>query len=167
MALSKDLCGILAVGGQKERAARDFYLEASRRTKHPLGKQMFQRLSGEEAKHAQLLQDWANQGICQVDAKFPPVEKDWLDKARARIREAVKADTSDLEALQLGQDQERKAIAFYQDCAAKMPDQPSKDLFLRLKSEEDRHLALLTDLYDYLVNPELWSVRDERANFDS
>ena len=167
MALNKDLCGILAVGEQRERAARDFYLEASRRTTHPLGKQMFQRLSKEEAKHAQILQDWANQGICQVDARFPPLEKDWLDKAKARIREAVKGDTSDLEALQIGQEQERKSIAFYQDCAAKVAEAADKDLFLRLKAEEDKHLALLADLYDFLVNPELWSVRDERSNFDS
>ena len=167
MAIGKDLCGILAVGEQKERAARDFYLEATRRTKHPLGKQMFQRLSEEEAKHAQILQDWANQGICQVESKFPPLEKNWLDKAKAKISEAVKADTSDLEALQIGQEQERKSIAFYLDCVTKVSDQPSKDLFLRLKSEEDRHLALLVDLYDFMVNPELWSVRDERANFDS
>ena len=60
MALSKDLCGILAVGGQKERAARDFYLEAAGRITHPLGKQMFHRLAKEEIKHAQMLQDWAN-----------------------------------------------------------------------------------------------------------
>jgi rubrerythrin len=167
MVLSKDLCGILAVGEQKERAARDFYLEAARQTTHPLGKQMFERLSKEEAKHAQLLQGWANNGLCPVDVKFPPIDKDWLNKAKAKIREAVKGDTTDLEALQIGQEQERKAIAFYQDCAAMSPDQPSKDLFLRLKSEEDKHLALLADLYDYMVAPNLWSVRDQRSNFDS
>ncbi|MCX5684441.1 MAG: ferritin family protein [Planctomycetota bacterium] len=167
MVLNKDLCGILAVGEQKERAARDFYLEAARRTTHPIGKQMFERLSKEETAHAQLLQGWANNGLCPVDVKFPPVDKDWLARAKAKIREAVKPDTSDLEALQIGQEQERKSIAFYLDCAGKSPDQASKDLFLRLKSEEDKHLALLSDLYDYLVNPELWSVRDERANFDS
>jgi rubrerythrin len=167
MAMSKDLCGILAVGEQKERAARDFYLEAARRATHPLGKQMFERLSKEEARHAQLLQGWANNGLCPVDIKFPPLDKDWLNKAKAKIREAVKGDTTDLEALQIGQEQERKAIAFYQDCAAMSPDQPSKDLFLRLKSEEDKHLALLADLYDYMVDPNLWSVRDQRSNFDS
>jgi len=167
MALNENLCGILAMGEQKEHAARDFYLEASRRTAHPLGKRMFERLSGEEAKHAQLLMDWANQGLCPVDVKFPPVDKDWLAKARAKIREAVKAGTTDLQAIELGQDMERKSIAFYQDCAAKVADAASKELFLRLKAEEDRHLALLADLYDFLVNPELWSVRDERAHFDS
>jgi len=167
MALDKDLCGILAVGEQKERAARDFYLEASRRSRHPLGKQMFERLSGEETRHAQLLQGWANQGLCPVDVKFPPIDKEWLAKGRAKIREAVKAGTTDLEAIELGQDMERVSIAFYQDSAAKVSETAAKELFLRLKSEEDKHLALLVDLYDFMVNPELWSVRDERANFDS
>ncbi|MBE3099333.1 MAG: ferritin family protein [Planctomycetes bacterium] len=167
MALNEDLCGILAVGGQKERAARDFYLEAAKRTTHPLGKQMFQRLSKEETTHAQMLQDWANQGVCPVGVKFPPLEKEWLDKARAKILVAIKGETTDLQALELGQDMERKAIAFYQDAAAKAADPPSKDLFLRLKTEEDKHLALLTDLYDYMVDPNLWSVRDEKSHFDS
>ncbi|MBM4020167.1 MAG: hypothetical protein FJ288_17920 [Planctomycetes bacterium] len=167
VALNKDLCGILAVGEQKERAARDFYLDAARRTTHPLGKKMFDRLAGEETRHAQLLQDWANQGVCPVDVKFPPVDKNWLNKARAKIREAVKAETTDTQALELGQDMERKAIAFYNDCGTKTDDQAVKDLFARLRAEEDKHLALLTDLYDYMVNPELWSVRDQRSHFDS
>lgn len=167
MALSEELCGILAVGVEKERAARDFYLEASRRTRHPLGKRMFERLSGEETRHAQLLQGWANQGLCPVDVKFPLVDKERPARTRAKIREAVKADTTDLEAIELGQEMERDSIAFYQDSAAKVSEAASKELFLRLKAEEDKHLALLADLYDFLVNPELWSVRDERAHFDS
>jgi rubrerythrin len=167
MALGKDLCGIQAVGEQKERAARDFYLDAARRTKHPLGRRMFERLAGEETRHAQLLQGWANNGLCPVDTTFPPVDKEWLAKARAKIREAVKGGTTDLDAIELGQEMERKAISFYQDCAGKAADQPSKDLFLRLKAEEDKHLALLTDLYGYMVDPNLWSVRDQKSHFDS
>jgi len=62
---------------------------------------------------------------------------------------------------------ERKAIAFYQDAAAKAQDQASKDLLLRLKAEEDEHLALLTDLYEYMKDPNLWSVREGGAHFDS
>ena len=60
-----------------------------------------------------------------------------------------------------------RPIAFYKDAAEKSSDAASKALFLRLRQEEDKHLALLTDLYDYMVNPNLWSVRDEQANFDS
>jgi rubrerythrin len=167
MALNKDMCGILAMGAQKERAARDFYLEAARKTRHPLGKQMFDRLAGEETKHQQLLEDWANVDVCPVDVHFPPVDKDFIKKGRAKVAEKVKADTGDLDAIELGQEMERKSIQFYLDCAGKAADAGAKDLFTKLKAEEDKHLALLTDLYDFLVNPGLWSVRDERANFDS
>jgi rubrerythrin len=167
MALGKEMCGILAVGAQKERAARDFYLEAARTTKHPMGKRMFDRLADEEAKHEQLLQSWANQGICPVNAEFPPADKMFVKKGKAKVAEKVNADTGDLQAIEFGRDMERKAIAFYVDCAGKAADQGSKDLFMRIKAEEDKHLALLTDLYDFMVNPQLWSVRDEKANFDS
>jgi len=167
MALSTEMCGILAMGAEKERAARDLYLEAARKTQQPLGKKMFERLAADETRHEQLLQSWANVGVCPVDIRFPAADKELLKKGRAKTKEAVKAATSDLEAIELAQDAERKAIAFYLDCAAKAPDKPSKDLFMRLKGEEDKHLALLTDLYDYMVNPNLWSVRDERSHFDS
>jgi rubrerythrin len=90
-----------------------------------------------------------------------------MKKGRAKVAETVKADTNDLQAIELGQEQERKAIEFYGDAAAKASDAGSKDLFSRLKAEEEKHLALLTDLYDYMVNPGVWSVRDERSHFDS
>ena len=167
MALGKAMCGILVMGAQKERAAHDFYVEAARKTSNAVGKKMFTRLAEEETKHERLLQDWANVGVCPAEVAFPPVDKDFLKKGRAKVAERVKPETGDLEAITLGQEMERKSIAFYLDGAAKVPDAASKDLFMRLKGEEDKHLALLTDLYDFLVNPELWSVRDQRSHFDS
>ena len=167
MALNPEMCGIRVLGAQKERAAHDFYVEASSKTRHPTGKLMFKRLAAEETKHERLLQSWANQGVCPADVKFPPVDKDFIKKGRAKVAEKINTGTADLGAIELGQEMERKAIAFYLDCANKAQDAGSKDLFMRLKAEEDTHLAMLTDLYGFLVNPELWSVRDERANFDS
>ena len=167
MALSKQMCGILVMGAGKERAARDFYLQASRHTKHALGQKMFKRLSDEETKHEQLLQSWANQGVCPVDVTFPPLDKEALKRGRAKKAEAIEPDTTDLEAIELAQGMEREAIAFYQDAAAKAADDASRNLFVRLKAEEDKHLALLTDLYDYMVNPNLWSVRDQHSHFDA
>jgi rubrerythrin len=167
MALSQEMCGILVMGAQKERAARDFYLLAAGRTQHPLGKKMFERLAGEETRHEQLLESWANKGLCPAEVTFPTVDAEFLRKGRAKVVKAVQADTGDLKAIELGQEMERKSIAFYDDCAAKASDAASKALFQRLRGEEDKHLALLTDLYDFMVNPNLWSVRDERSHFDS
>lgn len=62
---------------------------------------------------------------------------------------------------------EHNAILFYQDAAEVAEDQPAKDLFMRLKAEEDKHLALLTDLYEYMRDPNIWSIREGGAHFDS
>jgi rubrerythrin len=167
MVLSKELCGILVVGAQRERAAHDFYAQAAGKTSHPLGKKMFERLAKEESKHEQLLQDWANEGVCPVDVVLPSLDAEFIKKGQAAVEARVKAATNDLEAIELGQEMERKSIAFYQGAADQSADAGSKALFVRLRSEEDKHLTLLVDLYDYLVNPNLWSVRDERAHFDS
>ena len=169
MALSKELCGVLAVGVEKERKAHDLYAEAAEKTYHPLGKKMFERLAEEEMKHEQLLASWAAEGACPVRAGFPPVDKDFLARelAKAKAKAAEKPSTNDLEAIELGQQMERKSIAFYEDCAAKAQDKASKGLFLRLKGEEDKHLAMLTDLYEFMANPNVWETRQGRAHFDS
>jgi len=166
MALCKELCGILALGAQQERASRNLYLQAAAKTKHPLGKKIFEQLAAEETNHDRLLQDWVSLGVCPVEVTLPTINRNFV-RGMAAVAERVKADTNDLAAIQIAQDMERKSIEFYNDCAAKVPDGASRDLFRRLRGEEDTHLALLIDLYDYLVNPELWSVRDQRSNFDS
>ncbi|HUU93883.1 MAG TPA: ferritin family protein [Phycisphaerae bacterium] len=167
MALSKELCGILATGAEKERAARDFYLQGSRKCTNPLSKQMLVRLADDEVKHEQLLQSWANEGICPVDLVYPTVDKDFIKRGRESIAEGVQPETSDIEVIAFAQEMERNAIRFYQDAAQKADDQASKDLLLRLKAEEDKHLALLSDLYEYMKDPNLWSVREGGAHFDS
>ena len=167
MALGEAMCNTLKMGMRKERDAHDFYLKAAAGTKHPLGRKMFERLAGEETKHEQLLASWVKEGTCPATGDLPPSEPHVLQRARAESKQRAGPDTGDLEAIELGQDMERKAIAFYQDAAAKAEGQDAKDLLLRLKAEEDTHLALLVDLYEYLRNPNLWSVRDERAHFDS
>jgi rubrerythrin len=167
MALSREICGILVVGAQKERASHDFYLHAASRTRHPMGKKMFERLAKDETRHEQLIQNWANEGVCPVATELPPLDPAFIKKGKAVIEEAVSAASDDMDAIRLGQEMERKSIMFYQDAANRSVDGESRALFIRLWEEEDKHLAMLADLYDYLVNPELWSVRNERANFDS
>jgi rubrerythrin len=167
MALAEPLCGILNMGIQKEQAARQFYRRAAENTRQPLGRKMFKRLADEESKHERLLADWAAKGTCPAGATFAPPDPSMLKRGQAKVDQIGQADTGDLEAIELARDMERKAIRFYVDAAAKAPDPASKDLLLKLKGEEDKHLALLTDLYEYMRNPHLWSVRDERAHFDA
>lgn len=167
MVLSDKLCGILNLGIQKEQAAHEFYVHAAENTDHELGKKMFGRLADQETQHEELLAGWAEEGECPADTEFPAPDEDMLERGHKEVDKIVAGETGDLEAIELGQQMERKAIQFYEDAAAEAEDQDSKDLLMRLKAEEDKHLALLTDLYEYMKDPNLWSVRDEKAHFDS
>jgi len=167
MALSDELCNVLATGMEKERAAHDFYVEAAGKTQDDLGKKMFERLAQEETQHEQLLKSWSEQGACPADASPEGLDPDFVKKGRQKVADAVQADTRDLEALAFAQEMERQAIAFYEQSAAVAEDEASRDLLLRLKAEEDKHLALVTDLYEYMKDPNLWSVREGKAHFDA
>lgn len=167
MALSDELCSILATGMEKERAAHDFYVEAADKTEDDLGKKMFQRLADEETKHEELLKSWSEQGTCPADAPSEGMDPDFVKKGSRKVAEAVQAGTGDLEALEFARKMERQAIAFYEESAEAADDDASRDLLLRLKAEEDKHLALVTDLYEYMKDPNLWSVREGKAHFDA
>ena len=167
MALSKEICGVLAAGVQKEKAAHDFYVGAAEKTLLPVGKKMFKMLAAEETKHEKLLESWSTAGACPVDAGLDDLAKDLMRKGKEKLAREVEVQSGDIQAIEIGQDMERKSIAFYAEAALKAGDKASRDLFLRLEGEEKNHLALLTDLYEYMRNPNLWSVRNERAHFDS
>ena len=167
MALSDELCHTLSAGMEKERAAHDFYVEAAGKTRNELGRKMFQRLADDEAGHEALLKSWSEEGACPDDADVGGVDPAFLRKSRETVAEAIQPDTGDLEALEFGRQMERQAIAFYQASAEAADDEASRDLLLRLKGEEDKHLALLTDLQEYMKDPNLWSIREGKAHFDS
>jgi len=167
MALSKELCGILALGVQKERAAREFYVQAAAKTTVPVGKRMLKLLADEETKHEELLASWSAAGACPIEMAFSEAGRELLVRGKTKVAGETKPQTGDLEAIGIGQEMERKAIAFYADAAAGAADQASKDLLRRLEGEEKKHLALLADLYEYMKDPSLWSVRDEGSHFDS
>jgi len=167
MAISERMCEILEMGIRKEREAHDFYLQAADDTNHPLGKKMFGQLADEETNHEQLLASWLRGSVCPRKVSLPAAGPDILKRAHAEIGRVVKPETGDLEAIELGQKMEREAIAFYRDAADKAEAPEARDLFGRLKAEEDKHLALLVDLYEYMRNPNLWTIRDEHAHFDA
>jgi len=167
MALSAEMCSVLALGVDKEQAAHAFYLQAAEKTQSILGKRMFTILAGEEAKHEQLLASWSSMGACPPSPTFSEEARDLLARGKVKLEKDVRPSTGDLEAVEIGRDMERKAIAYYAVAAAQAVAAVSKDLLRRLEAEEKKHLVLLSDLYEYMKDPKLWSVRDERSHFDA
>ena len=78
----------------------------------------------------------------------------------------VKAETSDLEAVDIGLGFEQGAIDFYEEELTKSKDPLEREFIERMILEERSHYASLSDLKLYLTNPQSWMAEMERHVLD-
>ena len=79
---------------------------------------------------------------------------------------SIKADTSDLEALDVGIDLENRAVAFYEGHLAKARDPMEREFIERMVAEERFHHSALVDMKAYLVDPTAWFTEREHHGLD-
>jgi Fur family ferric uptake transcriptional regulator len=138
-----------------ERLGYTFYTNASRKTKNDAGRQMFQRLAAEESDHLRRL---------QAEQKSLLEEHQWLKREPTRLpisrkiaqelfpqrelmRLQVKDETSEIDALTIAMDLERRSHEFFQKFANELTDPNGRKRFLEFAKEEEAHLAELQAEY--------------------
>jgi rubrerythrin len=165
---------MLATAIEKEEKGRDFYKDAADRCANDLGKQMFRTLMAEEGVHIKRLKQIHEQ-IYQRKAwsenwKSCRVENEDLNKlVRERIAKLgseVKAESGDLEAVEIGIQMEQGAINFYEEQLGKSSEPLEQDFVKHMITEERRHFVALEDVKLYLTNPESWFVEKEHHVLD-
>jgi len=142
-----------------ERRGYTFYINAARKTRNHGGRLMFQRLAAEESDHLRRLQDEYrllmrdNQWLKQEPSRLPvsrKIAEDIFPKKTLSSIE-VKDETTDLEALNIAMDLERRSHQFFTDFAQKLEDVSSKKIFRDFAKDEDSHLQALLLEYNRLV----------------
>jgi len=139
-----------------ERLGYAFYTNASKRTRNDRGRLMFQRLAAEESEHLRKLQEEHRKLLS---------EHSWLKREPARLpvsrrmardlfplgdlmRFQVTEQTSDLEALNIAMDLERRSHDFFKLFAKQLDDPTGRKAFLDFAREEEGHLNELRAEYD-------------------
>jgi rubrerythrin len=165
---------ILAAALKMEEKGRVFYKEAASSCHNPQCKEIFSVLIEDELVHIRRIKqiydslpattcwtrDWET-----VKGSQKEVSALFKDLA-AKVREKIKAEPSDLEAIDLGLDFELASINFYQDHRAKSTD-PLEAAFLdQMIIEEKGHWRALKDTRYYLADPEGWFIEKEKAGLD-
>ena len=156
-----------------EEDGRNLYLECIKKTKHPWGKSLFQSLADDELKHIERLKEtFEVLTISQEYTKdFLPLaaEKQWkniFEKARGKIDAVVKATTTDIEALELGIDFEKKGMKYYKKLSEESKNPLEKKFYQILAQEENRHFLILKDSQELLADPASWFERTEKSGLD-
>jgi rubrerythrin len=74
--------------------------------------------------------------------------------------------SDELSALKMAMDMEERSYKLYEEARDIESDQDLKRLWARLVEEEKRHYNIFFNTYDFLSNPEDWSLREERGLLD-
>ena len=150
-----DALKALEMAMERERGGNKFYLEAADKTADAKGKRMFQWLAKEEMKHLK----WVEQQRQALSQGKPWQKVSGLDELLIKKSDfpepaesagPVKPNTSELEALRLGIKAEQESIALYTGAGKETADAEGKAMLSRLVQEEQTHLDILEEEYDWL-----------------
>jgi len=149
----------IAMGAEKQ--ASQFYSKASRKTKNPRGRDMFQQLSEFEENHYQKLkalrkslqekQEWIIYSGTSLKPKPIPVKVE---------RPKGQDQLTDMDALKMAIREEKKAQSYYRSMAELTQDPKGKGMYKRLAEEEALHEKVLNDQYYSVHNTGQWSWGD-------
>ncbi|MBI4471787.1 MAG: transcriptional repressor [Acidobacteria bacterium] len=142
-----------------ERRGYTFYTNASRKTKNNSGRLMFQRLAAEESDHLRRLQDEyrtlleKNEWLKREPARLPVSRKIAEDifPQKELLKIDVTDETTDVEALNIAMDLERRSHQFFKDFARQLPDRSGRKIFMEFAEDEESHLQTLVTEYNNLV----------------
>jgi Fur family transcriptional regulator, ferric uptake regulator len=138
-----------------ERLGVTFYINASRKTRNDNGRRMFQRLAAEESDHLKrlqkeyqdLIQD--NEWLKREPARLPVNRKvaQELIPQKDLLRLEVRDDTTELEALNIAMQLERRSHRFFKNFAEQLSDSSSRKVFMEIAKEEQVHFKTLLKEY--------------------
>jgi rubrerythrin len=165
---------MMATALEMEEKGKAFYQKAALSCQNPGCREIFSALAEEEVLHSQRIRqihEGLNSDQCWTRnweaIKGPHKELGQVLKALAdKEKDRIKAETSDLEAIEIGLDFEAASVKFYQDQRAKAVD-PLEAAFLdQMILEEQGHQKALEDTRYYLIDPEGWFMEKERSGLD-
>src|SRR5688572_3027973 len=139
-----------------ERLGFTFYTNASKKTKNDRGRQMFQRLAAEESEHLRRLQAEhrtlleENQWLRREPTRLPVSRKiaQEIFPKKELLRLKVTDEMTELEALDLAMNLERRSHEFFEAFAKQLTDPNGRKAFLAFAKAEEAHLEELQAEYD-------------------
>ena len=139
---------------EKEKFSEDYYRQLSQKTSNKGLSNILTMLAEEERKHYNLIR--------QMQQQTPQITTDTdilknagqiFDKMR-KSAENFSFDITELELYEKARDIEKESRQFYLEKSNEVTDPSQKEIFKRLADEEQKHLALLQGICDFVAKPQ-------------
>ncbi len=164
---------MLSTALEMERKGRKYYDEAASTCRLEVGREVFELLRDYEVKHTERIQEIYGSlagggGWSEELASFAPSQDlgAVFRKLAAARSEHIRAETGDIEALDVGIDFESASVKFYEEQLLKATDPLEKKFIGHMVAEERDHLRTLTDMRYFYTDPEGWFMEKEHAGLD-
>jgi rubrerythrin len=160
--INVEVLNVIEKAIELEINGRGFFEHAAETTTNKLGKKMFQKLARDEVEHLDTFshlftsmlggEDW--KGLVAKKEKGKSVI---IEELKERVNQKGKEENaSDLEAIRIGMELERKAIDFFESSAKQASDAKAAEIFKKISGEEKGHYDLLQAQYDSVTNSGHW-----------
>jgi rubrerythrin len=151
---------------EKEQFSEDYYRQLSKKTNNKGLSNILTMLAEEERRHFNIVK--------QMQQQTPEIktETDILGDARQifeKMRQSAENfsfEITELELYQKACDIEKEGMQFYLEKSNEVKDASQKEVFKRLADEEQRHLALLQRICDFVAKPQWFLENAEMYRFD-
>jgi rubrerythrin len=160
--ITNEIIEVIKESIELELNGKAFFEHIADATRNELGKKMFRKLANDEAQHLKVFSDMFTNAVGedwkkQVNTGKSRDESPIIAALTKRVESAAKAGrSSELEAISIGMELERKAIDFFDDAAKRTTDTKAREIFNRITNEEKSHYDLLQAQYDYVSNSGYW-----------
>lgn len=142
----KNLRGVeeaIALAVEREKEARDFYLQKAVLMENPKFKRLYEYLAGEEVKHLGYLEEYRDKKELPAVSTESPSGQSFspeFDPARTKVGEITLGDAGILLAAMR---HERKSEDFYSELAKRAEDESQRNFFQMLSVYERGHYELI------------------------
>lgn len=157
-----------------EKKGKRFYDEAVAKCQNQVGRDIFKMLRDDELLHMDRIRKiydsltgdrgW-DEGWKDLESAHEDLEKVFRDMASKHGKD-IKADTSDLEAIDVGLDFEQASVNFYEKHLEDATDAGEKNFMERMIQEERTHHSTLTDMKLYFTDPSSYFIETEKHGLD-
>ncbi|NWF98023.1 MAG: ferritin family protein [Nitrospirae bacterium] len=147
-----------------EKDAIDFYQQAAKKTRHPVGKKMFLSITEDERRHLQMLSDILKEINLTIKEVHPIRNiKTIFETMKESMMQRVAATKDELEGFRIAMEMEKEGIEFYNKTMLEAKTEKEKALFNRLIEEEKQHFAIFSNTYNFMKDTGNWYMWEEHS----
>ena len=159
---------------KQENDGIKFFYEAAEKARNPLGRAMFLSFIEDEKDHIRRIK-MMTAGIVEpentlgeFDGEGPRERlKTIFEEMHGNIDKEIPEDASDLDAIKIALNIERKVYKFYEVVSAEALNVREKELYKFLAKEEIIHFQILKNAYSHLSNLDKWQVKESGRTYEA